>query len=96
MSQESQKVSNGVNIQFITVPGCVHCAAAKEVFEELKPRYPEMEIEEVDATTPKGMELVSQYSILASPGIVINGELFSTGGLDKKKFIEKLDSLKQR
>lgn len=82
-----------INIQFVTVPGCVHCEEAKKVFEELKPQYPEMNIQEIDATTPEGMELVSKYSIFASPGIIINDELFSTGGLNKNKFVEKIKSL---
>jgi len=83
-----------ISIQFVTVEGCYHCAKAKEVFEDLKSQYPEMKIEEIDATTSQGMELVSKYEIFQSPGIIINGELFSTGGLNKDKFIEKLDSLK--
>ena len=83
-----------IKIQFVTVEGCVHCAAALKVFEELKPTYPEMEVKEIDATTPEGMELVSKFGIFSSPGIVINGELFSTGGLNKDKFIKKLDELK--
>ena len=82
-----------IKIQFITVEDCVHCAAALKVFEELKTQFPQMKIQEIDATTPEGMDLVSQYSIFASPGIIINGELFSTGGLNKKKFIEKLGQL---
>jgi len=85
-----------INIQFVTVENCYHCAKAKEIFEELKPQYPEMKIEEIDVTTPEGMELVSKYEIFQSPGIIINGELFSTGGLNKDKFIEKLDSLKSK
>lgn len=83
-----------IDVQMVTVPGCVHCAAARKVFEELKPQYPELKIEEVDATTPEGAELVSKYSIFASPGVIVNGELFSTGGLDKEKFIKKIESLK--
>lgn len=77
----------------VTVPGCVHCEAARKIFEEVKPTYPDMIIEEIDATTPEGMELVQKFGIFASPGIIINGELFSTGGLDRKKFIQKLDTL---
>ncbi len=85
-----------INIQFITVAGCYHCAKAREIFDTLKPKYPEMTIEEVDVTTEKGMELVSQYGIFQSPGIIVNGELFSTGGLNKGKFIAKLEELKDR
>ena len=82
-----------INIQFVTVPGCHECAKAKKIFEELKPKYPEMQIEEINVTTPQGTELVQKYGIFSSPGIIINGELFSTGALDKDKFIEKLDEL---
>ena len=82
-----------INIQFVTVPGCHECAKAKKIFEELKPKYPEMQIEEINVTTPQGMGLVQKYGIFSSPGIIINGELFSTGALDKDKFIEKLDEL---
>ncbi|KKU25134.1 MAG: Glutaredoxin/thioredoxin-like protein [Microgenomates group bacterium GW2011_GWA2_46_16] len=83
-----------ITIQFVTVPGCHECAKAKKIFEELKPQYPEMQIEEIDAATAKGMELVQKYSIMASPGIIINGELFSTGALNKEDFVKKLHQLK--
>lgn len=83
-----------INIQFITVPGCHECAKAKEIFEELKPKYPQMQIEEINATTTQGIELVQKYGIFSSPGIIVNGELFSTGALNKDQFIKKLDELK--
>lgn len=81
-------------IQLIISPGCTHCAEVRKVLEEVKPKYPEIQIEEIDATTEKGMELVVKYSIMASPGTIVNGELFATGGLNKSSFIKKLDSLK--
>ena len=83
-----------INIQFITMPGCHECAKAKKIFEEVKPQYPKMQIEEIDATTPRGMEMVQKYSIMASPGIIINNELFSTGALSKEDFVKKLNQLK--
>lgn len=83
-----------IKIQFITSPGCVECARAKKIFEELGPQYPQMQIEEIDITTPKGMELIQKHRIMASPGILINGELFSTGALDKENFVKKLNNLK--
>ncbi len=83
-----------INIQFLTVPGCHECAKAKEIFEEIKPQYPEMQIEEIDGTTSKGMEIAQKYSVMASPGIIINNELFSTGALSKEDFVKKLNELK--
>ncbi len=82
-----------INIQFITVPGCHECAKAKKIFEELKSPYPEMQITEIDATSAEGMALVQKYGIFSSPGIIINGELFSTGALNKEEFIKKLKAL---
>jgi len=83
-----------ISIQFITVPGCHECAKAKKIFEEIKPQYPEMQIEEIDATTPRGMEMTQKYSIMASPGIVMNNELFSMGALRKEDFMKKLAEMK--
>jgi len=74
--------------------GCHNCEAVKKVFDEIMPEFSDKaEVEEVDMTTPEGMELVQKYGIMASPGIVINEELFSSGGVDKEKLIEKLKSL---
>lgn len=83
-----------INIKFVTVPGCHECAKAKQIFEELKPQYPEMQITEINVTSPEGMALVQKYGILSSPGIIINDELFSTGALNKNEFIKKLNELK--
>lgn len=80
-------------IQFLTMPGCHNCEAAKKIFDEIMPDFPHIKVEEIDMSTPEGQELVQKYSIMASPGIVINGELFSTGGVDRDKLIEKMRSL---
>jgi len=37
--------------------------------------------------------MIQQHGIMASPGILINEELFSVGGLDKDKLVEKIKSL---
>jgi len=76
------------------MPGCHNCAAAKKIFDEIMPDFPNVEVKEIDMTTPEGQELVQKYGIMSSPGIVINEELFSTGGVDREKLIEKLKSLK--
>lgn len=83
-----------IGIQLVSTPSCTHCEEVRKVLHELKPNYPEMQIEEIDATTQKGMDLVVKYSIMASPGVILNGELFSTGGINKNSLIKKLDSLK--
>lgn len=83
-----------INIQLVISPGCTHCAEVRKVLEELKPKYPAMQVEEIDATTQKGMDLVLKHTIMASPGTIINGELFATGGINKNSLVKKLESLK--
>ena len=83
-----------IKIQEVTSPGCSHCAAAKKILEgEIKPQFPDVEIEYIDMMTEQGQKMIQDYGIMSSPGIIINGELFSVGGLDKDKLIEKIKSL---
>jgi len=83
-----------IKIQELSAPGCSHCATAKKILEEeIRPQFPEVEIEYVDMLSEEGQKMVQQYGIMTSPGIIINGELFSVGGLDKNKLIEKIKFL---
>ena len=77
-----------------TREGCVHCAQTKEILKKIQPEYPELAVEEIDMTTPQGQELISKYGIMSSPGIIINGELFSIGGTTEKELREKFVALR--
>lgn len=82
-------------IKFLTMKGCHSCAEAKKIFDNIMPEFKDkVEVVEIEMTTPEGQELVQKYSVMASPGIIINDELFSTGGVDKEKLVEKLKTLK--
>ncbi len=82
-----------IKIQFLTMDGCHNCEAAKKIFDEIMPDFKDkVEVTEINMTTTEGQELVQKYSVMASPGIIINDELFSTGGVNKDKLIEKLKS----
>lgn len=83
-----------ITIQLVSTPRCTHCEAVRKVLREVKPQYPQMQIQEFDATNPDGLELVTKYGILTSPGVIINGELFATGGINKGELIKKLDAIK--
>jgi glutaredoxin len=83
-----------VKITEVSTPGCSHCAEAKKFLEEeFKPKYPQVKVEYVSVMDPVGQELVSKHMIFASPGIIVNDELFSTGGLDKNGLLKKVDEL---
>ena len=84
-----------IKIVEVTSPGCSHCAAAKKILDgEIRPQFPDIDIQYIDVVSPEGQKLVGEYGIMSSPGIIVNGELFSVGGLDKDKLIAKIKTLK--
>ena len=82
-----------INLILISTEGCAHCHRFKEFWKEAGKDWPEVTYKEIDATTPEAQPLLQKHMIMASPGIVINDELFATGGFDEDAFLEKLKEL---
>ena len=82
-----------INLTLVTSVGCVKCAQTKEILKKIAPDFPELNVKEVDMTTLEGQELISKYSIMSSPGIIINDELFSMGGTTEADLRKKLGGL---
>ncbi len=84
-----------VVLQELSSPGCQICKAFEEFWKSIEADWPNVKYENVSVTAPEGQALASKYMIFSSPGIIINGELFSSGGFDKEKFVLKLKELSQ-
>ena len=84
---------NTIEVVELSSPGCHNCAAFKEFWETEKANWPTVTLKEVSILDTEGQELVQKHQIFASPGILINGELFSTGGVNKDQFLAKLKEL---
>lgn len=84
---------NKIIIEILSSPGCHTCAEFKKYWESVKDKFLEVEMRDIDLTSDRGQEMVQKYMIMASPGVIINGELFSTGGVNKEKFEAKLKEL---
>lgn len=82
-----------VTVEALASPGCHNCKIFEDFWNTISSQYPNVKYKHVEITTPEGMEMAGKYGIFASPGVVINGELFSTGGVNKDKFIEKIKEL---
>ena len=82
-----------VVLEELSSPGCHNCAAFKEMWEIEQANWPNVKFREVSLLDPEGQEMVQKYQIFASPGIILNGELFSTGGVGKDEFIKKLTEI---
>ena len=84
---------NEVSMIELSSPGCHNCEAFKTFWEEEQAQWPSVSFREVSLTDPEGQELVQKHQIFASPGIIINDELFSTGGVDQAGLRAKLKEL---
>ena len=82
-------------LEELSSPGCTHCAAFKEFWEGEAVNWPNVTFKELSLLNPDGQEMVQKYQIFASPGIIINGELYATGGVDEIAFKQKLKELSE-
>lgn len=80
------------------IPGdCAHCTVLGPVLEKLQKEFDGLEVEYIDMATEQGQRLVQFHGIMASPGILIDGKLFASGGAteaDLRKEIRKSLTLK--
>lgn len=80
-----------IEVLFLTVPNCVQCAKARKVIEKVQPDFLDLKVTYLDVTQQP--EILQKYRVLSSPGIVINGRLEYTGGLDEAVFRARLKAL---
>ncbi|MFZ5790095.1 MAG: thioredoxin family protein [Pseudomonadota bacterium] len=83
-----------IEVLFLTVPNCVQCAKAKKVIEKVQPDFPDMKVEYIDVT--EHPEILQKYPVMSSPGIVVNGSLEYTGGLNEAAFRDLLRKISGR
>lgn len=84
-----------VSLDVLASPGCVHCKEFEEFWRSIEKDWPNVTFQHIDVTTPEGQEMAGKYMIFVSPGIILNGELFSTGGFGKDTFVARLNELSQ-
>ena len=80
-----------IKVTLIRPSGCQHCGAVKATLEKMKNDYPDLTIEEIEATSPEGRALIQKHGILSSPGILINDEFFAMGGATEAQLREKFE-----
>ncbi len=84
-----------ITLEELSSPGCHNCKAFEEFWHSIEKDWPNISYKNVSIITPEGQEIAQKYMIFASPGIIINGELWATGGFDKEKFITRIKELSQ-
>jgi glutaredoxin len=83
-----------IELTLIRPNDCEHCADVKELLEKLSKDYSDLLIEEIDAATEKGQQLIIEHGIMQSPGILVNGKFFAMGNVSEAELRSKLNKLK--
>lgn len=84
-----------VILEELSAPGCKICKAFEELWRSIEKDWPNVTYKNISVITSEGQAMAQKYMILASPGIILNGELWATGGFDKKKLLLKLKELSE-
>ena len=82
-----------IELKVLVSPGCHTCHAFEEFWRSVEKDWLHVTFIKVDVTSPEGQELAQTHMIFASPGIILNGTLFATGGFDREKFLAELKKL---
>lgn len=82
-----------VSLEVLSAPGCQVCKVFEDFWHSIAKSWPNVAFRRVEITTEEGQNFAQKYMILASPGIILNGELWASGGFDRDKFINKLKEL---
>ena len=84
-----------ITLETLSSPGCHVCKLFEEFWHSIAHDWPNVTYRNVQVVTPEGQEMARQYMILASPGIILNGTLWASGGFDKEKFVARLKELSE-
>jgi len=84
-----------VVLETLSSPGCHNCTVFKEFWNGIRNNWQNVQLKEMSIITSEGLTMVEKHKIFSSPGIVLNGELFSTGVVDTDRFVQKLTELSQ-
>jgi len=87
-----------ISIVILTQQDCASCEAAKAIVERLARKYA-LSVSAVSMDSPDGVSLAEAGGVLFPPGIIIDGDLFSYGGLSEPMLrmeIERLLSNQER
>lgn len=82
-----------ITLEELSAPGCHMCKTFEEFWHSIEKNWPNVAYKNISVVTPEGQALAQKHMIFASPGIILNGELWASGGFDRDKFIQKLKEL---
>ena len=79
-----------VEVVVVRSPACHFCQEAIAGLAELRSEFP-LSVRVVEMTSSEGRAIVARHRPALSPAVLVNGELFSSGRLPRKKLRRMLE-----
>lgn len=77
-------------LEYVTIPACADCRRFEELLERIRPDFPELDIREVPAETPRGMAISVERGALRFPVIVLDDEIIAVETIDESTLRARL------
>lgn len=85
-----------ISLVAVSAPGCHNCAVFKSFWDTEQAKWPQVKFTEVNLMTKDAAPILMKHRILASPGILINDELFSVGPVDHEALLAQLKKVSEQ
>jgi glutaredoxin len=79
-------------LEYVTIPGCRDCVQFEQLIARVRPDYPEIEVRQVAADTPRGMEISVTRGVLRFPVIVLDDDIIAIESIAEADLRLTLDS----
>lgn len=79
-----------ITLDVLTSEGCINCLDFFSYWEEISSEWQCVQLRELSVSTSEGMLMAQSHRIMQLPGLIIDDQFFSSGKVDKEKFVNKL------
>lgn len=73
----------------------MHCEDVRRLLRTLQAERPELQVEEIDASSPRGLQLSIAHGVLVMPGLIFNGRFLSMGSITEAALRRELNAAGQ-
>lgn len=78
-------------LEYVTLPACGDCRRFGELLRRVTPDYERLDVREVRAESPRGIELTLERGALMFPVIVLNDEIIGIESIPEAELRAALD-----
>lgn len=75
--------------------GCTPCLRVKRILNELQEKQPDIQVEEVEFTSPAGSKLAIENGVLYPPAVFLEGKLVAKGKIYADELTAAISKLKE-